>query len=88
MPFANFAEALAEGRGKAQAATLRRPQQAVLANKLVDPADRPRQGRVRADQLRKVDVIFVKTDSLYVSREVRGGVKHNMRARHAGRQQQ
>jgi K+-transporting ATPase ATPase B chain len=57
--FANFAEALAEGRGKAQAATLRGLKQAVLAKKLADPADRSRQGRVRADQLRKDDVILV-----------------------------
>jgi K+-transporting ATPase ATPase B chain len=36
--FANFAEALAEGRGKAQAAALRRSRQDVLARKLAAPA--------------------------------------------------
>ena len=36
--FANFAEALAEGRSKAQAATLRGLKQTVLAKKLLDAA--------------------------------------------------
>jgi K+-transporting ATPase ATPase B chain len=56
--FANFAEALAEGRGKAQAATLRGLKQAVWAKKLADRADRSRQGRVRADQLRTGDLVL------------------------------
>ena len=57
--FANFAEALAEGRSKAQAATLRGLKQTVLAKKLVAPEDRSRQSRVRADQLRKGDIVLV-----------------------------
>ena len=57
--FANFAEALAEGRSKAQAASLRGLKQSVSAKKLVDPTDRSRQFRVRADQLRKGDVVLV-----------------------------
>src|ERR1700674_1930977 len=40
--FANFAESLAEGRSKAQAAALRGLKQAVLAKKLVSAADRSR----------------------------------------------
>src|SRR5512143_4052889 len=35
--FANFAEAMAEGRGKAQADTLRKARRDVTARKLVDP---------------------------------------------------
>ena len=49
--FANFAEALAEGRSKAQAATLRGLKQSVMAKKLSDAADRSRQSRVQAAQL-------------------------------------
>jgi potassium-transporting ATPase ATP-binding subunit len=57
--FANFAEALAEGRSKAQAAALRGLKQTVSAKKLSDPTDRSRQSRIRADQLRKGDVVLV-----------------------------
>jgi K+-transporting ATPase ATPase B chain len=59
--FANFAEALAEGRSKAQAAALRGLKQAVLAKKLSSAADRSRHSPVRADQLRKGDVVLVET---------------------------
>jgi K+-transporting ATPase ATPase B chain len=59
--FANFAEALAEGRSKAQAAALRGLKQAVLAKKLASAADRSRHSPVRADQLRKGDVVLVET---------------------------
>ena len=37
--FANFSEALAEGRGKAQAEALRKTRQETSAKKLVQPAD-------------------------------------------------
>jgi K+-transporting ATPase ATPase B chain len=57
--FANFAEALAEGRSKAQAASLKGLKQAVQAKRLADPADRTRVTRVRADQLRKGEVVLV-----------------------------
>jgi K+-transporting ATPase ATPase B chain len=57
--FANFAEALAEGRSKAQAATLRGLKQTVTAKKLADAADRSRHTPARADQLRKGDVVLV-----------------------------
>jgi K+-transporting ATPase ATPase B chain len=59
--FANFAEALAEGRSKAQAAALRGLKQAVLAKKLSSAADRSRHSPVRADQLRKGDIVLVET---------------------------
>ena len=57
--FANFAEALAEGRSKAQAAALRGLKQAVAARKLADPRDRGRVTRVRADLLQKGDCVLV-----------------------------
>src|SRR5437762_6169780 len=38
--FANFAEAMAEGRGKAQADTLRRARSETLANRLLDGGPR------------------------------------------------
>ena len=59
--FANFAEALAEGRSKAQAASLKGLKQTVEAKRLADPADRTRVTRVRADRLRKGDVVLVET---------------------------
>ncbi len=57
--FANFAEALAEGRSKAQAASLKGLKQTVQAKRLADPADRTRVAGVRADQLRKGEVVLV-----------------------------
>jgi K+-transporting ATPase ATPase B chain len=57
--FANFAEALAEGRSKAQAAALRGLKQTVFAKKLGSPRDRSQHSPVRADQLRKGDVVLV-----------------------------
>ena len=60
--FANFAEALAEGRSKAQAAALRGLKQTVFAKKLAEAGDRSRQSRVRADQLRKGDIVLIETN--------------------------
>src|SRR5437588_12259834 len=51
--FANFAEAVAEGRGKAQAASLRRTRSALLARRLLDG----REERVAASQLRRGDTV-------------------------------
>jgi K+-transporting ATPase ATPase B chain len=51
--FANFAEALAEGRGKAQAATLRKMRAEVHARRLVDG----REERVPGSELHKDDLI-------------------------------
>ncbi len=59
--FANLAEALAEGRSKAQAAALRGLKQTVMAKKLVDPKDRLRTCAVRASELRRGDVVLVET---------------------------
>ena len=55
--FANFAEAMAEGRGKAQADTLRRTRTETVANKL--GAD-GRVEKVPAASLRKGDVVVVR----------------------------
>jgi len=57
--FANLAEALAEGRSKAQAAALRGLKQTVWAQRLADPSDRQRSTRVRADELRRADVVLI-----------------------------
>jgi K+-transporting ATPase ATPase B chain len=54
--FANFAEAMAEGRGKAQADTLRKTRTETVANKLTDD---DRLERVPAERLRKGDVVMV-----------------------------
>ncbi|MBS0377578.1 MAG: potassium-transporting ATPase subunit KdpB [Proteobacteria bacterium] len=59
--FANFAEALAEGRSKAQAAALRGLKQSVAAKQLGDPEDRARFTVVRATQLRRGDLVLVET---------------------------
>ncbi len=63
--FANFAEALAEGRSRAQADSLRGMRQTVLARKLKDWA---RGGRdtvsVKADDLRKGDVVLVEAHNV------------------------
>jgi K+-transporting ATPase ATPase B chain len=57
--FANFAEAMAEGRGKAQADTLRRARTTTMAKRL---ASRDRFGKVEevaAPELRKGDLVLV-----------------------------
>jgi len=57
--FANFAEALAEGRSKAQAASLRGLKQTVWAHKLTVAQYGAPSQRVSADGLRKGDVVQV-----------------------------
>jgi K+-transporting ATPase ATPase B chain len=53
VPFANFAEAVAEGRGKAQAATLRKARKETMARQLRNG----REDRVPATELQKGDVV-------------------------------
>jgi K+-transporting ATPase ATPase B chain len=61
--FANFAEAIAEGRGKAQAASLRKTQTQTIAKVLVSTnSDATR--NVQASQLRVNDVVLVKAGEL------------------------
>jgi potassium-transporting ATPase ATP-binding subunit len=57
--FANLAEALAEGRSKAQAAALRGLKQTVWAKQLADPNERGNITRVRAEDLRRGDVALI-----------------------------
>ena len=64
--FANFAEAVAEGRGKAQAATLRKAKTETVAKRLADVSDTKWQ-TVPATQLRKGDVVLVETGDLIPS---------------------
>ncbi|MFT3789589.1 MAG: potassium-transporting ATPase subunit KdpB [Rudaea sp.] len=58
--FANFAEAIAEGRGKAQAASLRGARRDVVANKIPSPDQRDRVTVGAAHDLRKGDFVIVK----------------------------
>jgi K+-transporting ATPase ATPase B chain len=55
--FANFAEAMAEGRGKAQAAALRKTRSETIARRLVDGAEE----RVSSTQLKKGDLVVCET---------------------------
>ena len=57
--FANFAEAMAEGRGKAQADALRGTRQDVMAKRLATPQRDAEVTRVSASTLRKGDVVLV-----------------------------
>jgi K+-transporting ATPase ATPase B chain len=57
--FANFAEALAEGRGKAQAAALRATRKEVQARKLQGRSREDCQALVPASSLRRDDVVLV-----------------------------
>ncbi len=57
--FANLAEALAEGRSKAQAAALRGLKQTVWAKQLAQPENRAHARRVRAEELRRGDLVLI-----------------------------
>jgi K+-transporting ATPase ATPase B chain len=62
--FANFAEALAEGRGKAQAATLRRARTDTIARRRVGGG---KEERVPSSQLRKGDTVVIEAGDLIPS---------------------
>ena len=62
--FANFAEALAEGRGRAQAATLRKARKEVMAHKLASPERDARSVDTSSAELRKGDVVLVDAGEL------------------------
>ena len=59
--FANFAEAMAEGRGKAQAATLRKARTQTMANRLSPDGSSQ---TVPAETLRRDDVVVVKAGEI------------------------
>lgn len=58
--FANFAEAIAEGRGKAQADSLRAAKQDVAAFKIPDIKERERITEVSSVSLKRGDIVIVK----------------------------
>jgi len=64
--FANFAEAVAEGRGKAQAATLRKARTETLAKRLAD-VTATRYEEVAAPDLKQGDIVLVETGDLIPS---------------------
>jgi len=73
--FANFAEALAEGRSKAQAAALRGAKQGVIARKLREPRFGADWESVPGTTLRRGDVVLVEAgDMIPVDGEVIEGV--------------
>jgi K+-transporting ATPase ATPase B chain len=62
--FANFAEAMAEGRGKAQADALRQARREVTAKKLDSLQDRTRYEPTPASSLHKGDLVLVEAGDL------------------------
>ena len=73
--FANFAEAMAEGRGKAQAASLRKARRDLQAKRLARPERGVRYETVPALALRKGDVVLVEaSDFVPADGEVIEGV--------------
>jgi len=62
--FGNFAEAMAEGRGKAQADTLRRSRKEVTAKRLAEPRREARVEEVPSAHLRRGDVVLVNAGDL------------------------
>lgn len=58
--FANFAEALAEGRSKAQAASLKGVKKLSSAVRLANPSLDAPQETVNSDQLRKDDIVLIR----------------------------
>jgi potassium-transporting ATPase ATP-binding subunit len=73
--FANFAEAIAEGRGKAQAEALRASRQDITAKRLVEPHRGASRMLVKATQLEKGDVVLVEAgDTIPLDGEVIEGV--------------
>ncbi|MGO8687822.1 MAG: potassium-transporting ATPase subunit KdpB [Candidatus Dormibacteria bacterium] len=64
--FANFAEAVAEGRGKAQAASLRRTRSDTIARRLVGGLHGAEEG-VPAPELRRGDIVVCETGDIIPS---------------------
>ena len=62
--FANFAEAVAEGRGRAQADTLRKTRTETIAKRLNNPANRKDFKQVSALDLRAGDVVLVQANEI------------------------
>ena len=62
--FANFSEAMAEGRGKAQAASLRKARKDTPAKKLSKPKYGSAYNMVSATTLRKGDIVLVEAEDM------------------------
>lgn len=58
--FGNFAEAVAEGRGRAQAESLKKARRDVIARKLVRAELESEYSEVKSNQLRAGDIVLVK----------------------------
>ena len=65
--FANFAEAMAEGRGKAQAQALRKARREIQAKKLSKPSEDAKISLVQSGHLRAGDIVLVETDDFIPS---------------------
>lgn len=65
--FSNFAEAMAEGRGKAQAEALRHSRHEIEAKKLSKPNRNSKITRVKSINLRKDDIVLVEADDFIPS---------------------
>jgi len=62
--FANFAEAVAEGRSKAQAASLRQAKRDIMAKKLDEPRFDGKWSKVSSSALRRGDVVLVEAGEM------------------------
>ncbi|NUM79038.1 potassium-transporting ATPase subunit B, partial [candidate division KSB1 bacterium] len=73
--FANFAEAMAEGRGKAQAESLRRARRDIKAKKLAEVRREANFSLVSATTLRKGDIVLVEAgEAIPADGEVVAGI--------------
>ncbi len=73
--FANFAESMAEGSGKAQADSLRKTRREVMAKRLSKPDQKAERTQVVSSQLKKGDVVLVEAgDIIPMDGEVIEGV--------------
>jgi K+-transporting ATPase ATPase B chain len=62
--FANFAESMAEGRGKAQAESLRQTRREVAAKRLAKPSPDAEVTKIASSQLKKGDVVLVEAGDI------------------------
>jgi K+-transporting ATPase ATPase B chain len=65
--FATFAEAVAEGRGRARAESLRRARSDAMARLMSDPANRTKTTAVPATNLKRGDIVLVEAGDLVPS---------------------
>jgi potassium-transporting ATPase ATP-binding subunit len=73
--FANFAESMAEGRGKAQASALRQTRRDVMAKRIPNPELKSEVSSVSSSELKKGDVVLVEAgDIIPMDGEVIEGV--------------